>query len=132
MELPGIVTNVTDFGAFVDFGIKQNGLIHVSRMGSVDADGRHRRVARPSDVLKVHQHVRVRVVDVDLQRSRIALELLLISSQRSTSRPAHARFRTDGAVRIVMVLIINDFSFSVAHLTMFESAQMCSALCKSL
>ena len=76
MELPGIVTNVTDFGAFVDFGIKQNGLIHVSRMGSVGADGRHRRVARPSDVLKVHQHVRVRVVDVDLQRSRIALELI--------------------------------------------------------
>lgn len=76
MELPGIVTNVTDFGAFVDFGIKQNGLIHVSRMGSVGADGRHRRVARPSDVLKVHQHVRVRVIDVDLQRNRIALELL--------------------------------------------------------
>ena len=76
MELPGIVTNVTDFGAFVDFGIKQNGLIHVSRMGAPGPDGRRRRVARPGDVLKVHQHVRVRVVDVDLQRSRIALELL--------------------------------------------------------
>jgi hypothetical protein len=53
---------------------------------------------------------------------------LLISSQRSTSRPAHARFRTDGAVRIVMVLIINDVSFSAAHLVMFESAQMCSGV----
>ena len=76
MELPGIVTNVTDFGAFVDFGIKQNGLIHVSRMGQVGKDGRRRRVARPSDVLKVHQHVRVKVVDVDLKRGRIALELI--------------------------------------------------------
>lgn len=76
MELPGIVTNVTDFGAFVDFGIKQNGLIHVSRMGAVGADGRRCRVTRPSDVLKVHQHVRVRVIEVDLKRGRIALELI--------------------------------------------------------
>jgi len=70
MELPGIVTNITDFGAFVDFGIKQNGLIHVSKMG------RGRRVNSPSEVLKIHQHVKVRVVDVDLRRQRIALELL--------------------------------------------------------
>jgi len=70
MELPGIVTNITDFGAFVDFGIKQNGLIHVSKMG------RGRRVSSPSEVLKIHQHVKVRVVDVDLRRQRIALELL--------------------------------------------------------
>lgn len=70
MELPGIVTNVTDFGAFVDFGIKQNGLIHVSKMG------RGRRVNSPSEVLKIHQHVKVRVIDVDLRRQRIALELI--------------------------------------------------------
>jgi len=70
MELPGIVTNITDFGAFVDFGIKQNGLIHVSRMG------RGRRVSSPSEVLKIHQHVKVRVVDLDMRRQRIALELL--------------------------------------------------------
>ena len=76
MELPGIVTNVTDFGAFVDFGIKQNGLIHVSRMGTAGPDGRRRRVARPSDVLKVHQHVRVKVIGIDLKRGRIALELM--------------------------------------------------------
>ncbi len=68
MELPGIVTNVTNFGAFVDFGIKQNCLIHISKLG--------RRVASVADVLKVHQHVRVRVIDVDLKRSRIALELI--------------------------------------------------------
>lgn len=76
MELPGIITNVTDFGAFVDFGIKQNGLIHVSRMGTVGPDGRRNRVSRPSDAVRLHQHVRVRVVEVDLQRGRIALELL--------------------------------------------------------
>jgi len=70
MELPGIVTNITDFGAFVDFGIKQNGLIHVSKMG------RGRRVSSPSEVLKIHQHVMVKVADVDLRRQRIALELI--------------------------------------------------------
>ncbi len=68
MELPGIVTNVTNFGAFVDFGIKQNGLIHISKLG--------RRVASVADVLKVHQHVRVRIIDIDLKRGRIALELI--------------------------------------------------------
>jgi len=70
MELPGIVTNVTDFGAFVDFGIKQNGLIHVSKMG------KGRRVSSPTDVLKVQQHIQVRVIDIDLRRGRIALELI--------------------------------------------------------
>lgn len=70
MELPGIITNVTDFGAFVDFGIKQNGLIHVSKMS------RGRRIKSPSEAVKVHQHVKVRVLDVDLRRGRIALELL--------------------------------------------------------
>lgn len=70
MELPGIVTNVTDFGAFVDFGIKQNGLIHISRM----CPGK--RIKSPSDVVKVHQHVKVRVIEVDLRRGRIALELV--------------------------------------------------------
>lgn len=70
MELPGIVTNVTDFGAFVDFGIKQNGLIHISKMGV------GRRIKSPSEVVKLHQHVKVRVLEVDLRRSRIALELI--------------------------------------------------------
>lgn len=70
-ELPGIVTNITDFGAFVDIGIKRSGLIHVSRM----LPGRRGGV-RPSDVLKVHQHVKVRVVEIDLERGRIGLELV--------------------------------------------------------
>ncbi len=69
MELPGIVTNITAFGAFVDIGIKQNGLIHASQMG---VKGQ----ADPSRILKLHQQVRVTVLSVDLDRSRIGLRLL--------------------------------------------------------
>lgn len=69
MELPGIVTNITAFGAFVDIGIKQNGLIHVSQMGV-------KGLADPSKVLKLHQKVKVTVVSVDMDRSRIGLRLM--------------------------------------------------------
>ena len=69
MELPGIVTNITAFGAFVDIGIKQNGLIHASQMGV-------KGMADPSKVLKLHQKVKVTVVSVDLDRARIGLRLL--------------------------------------------------------
>ncbi len=69
MELPGIVTNITAFGAFVDIGIKQNGLIHASQMG---VKGQ----ADPSKVLKLRQQVRVNVLSVDLDRNRIGLRLL--------------------------------------------------------
>ena len=69
MVLPGIVTNITAFGAFVDIGIKQNGLIHVSKMGV-------RHLTDPSKVLKLHQHVQVEVIGVDFDRSRIALRLV--------------------------------------------------------
>ena len=69
MELPGIVTNITAFGAFVDIGIKQNGLIHVSQMGV-------RHLTDPTKVLKLHQHVKVEVIGVDMERNRIALKLL--------------------------------------------------------
>ena len=69
MELPGIVTNITAFGAFVDIGIKQNGLIHVSQMG---VKGQ----ADPSKILKLRQQVKVAVVSVDLDRGRIGLRLL--------------------------------------------------------
>ncbi len=68
MELPGIVTNITAFGAFVDIGIKQNGLIHASQMGV-------KGLADPSKVLKLRQQVKVTVLSVDLDRSRIALRL---------------------------------------------------------
>ena len=69
MELPGIVTNITNFGAFVDIGIKQNGLIHVSNMAD-------RFVSNPNEILKLHQHVKVKVLEVDIKRGRIQLKLL--------------------------------------------------------
>ncbi len=69
MELPGIVTNITAFGAFVDIGIKQNGLIHASQMGV-------KGMADPSKVLKLRQHVKVTVLSVDLDRERIGLRLI--------------------------------------------------------
>ncbi|MBO7644326.1 MAG: helix-hairpin-helix domain-containing protein, partial [Bacteroidales bacterium] len=68
MELPGIVTNITAFGAFVDIGLHDNGLVHVSTMGP--------RGTNPSSVVKLHQHVRVKVLGVDLERGRISLKLI--------------------------------------------------------
>ncbi|MBR2162349.1 MAG: RNA-binding transcriptional accessory protein [Bacteroidales bacterium] len=69
MELPGIVTNITAFGAFVDIGIKQNGLIHASQMGV-------KGMADPSRIVKLHQQVKVAVISIDLDRGRIGLRLL--------------------------------------------------------
>ncbi|MBO4605034.1 MAG: RNA-binding transcriptional accessory protein [Bacteroidales bacterium] len=68
MELPGIVTNITNFGAFVDIGLHENGLIHVSQMGV-------RGPVDPTRVVKLHQHVKVEVVSIDLDRKRIGLRL---------------------------------------------------------
>lgn len=66
MELPGIVTNITAFGAFVDIGVHEQGLIHISKFG--------RRITSPSDVVKLHQHITVEVTDIDLDRKRISLK----------------------------------------------------------
>ena len=68
MIVPGIVTNVTEFGAFVDIGIKQDGLVHISNMSSSY-------VSDPSKVVKLHQHVMVKVLDVDIERRRIQLSM---------------------------------------------------------
>ena len=68
MILPGIVTNITNFGAFVDIGVHQDGLVHISQMAN-------RRIAHPTDVVKLHQHVTVKVIEVDHRRHRIALSL---------------------------------------------------------
>lgn len=68
MELQGIVTNVTNFGAFVDLGIHINGLIHVSQMSD-------RRVADPTTILKIHQPIKVKVLSIDMDRERISLSL---------------------------------------------------------
>ena len=69
MELPGIVTNITNFGAFVDIGIKENGLVHISNMSE-------RFISNPADVVSVHQHVKVRVLEVDTNRKRVQLKLI--------------------------------------------------------
>lgn len=71
MELPGIVTNITAFGAFVDIGLHENGLIHVSQMR-----GKERGHVDPSKVLRLHQHVTVSVISIDLDRKRIGLRLV--------------------------------------------------------
>ena len=68
MKLPGVVTNVTGFGAFVDLGVHQDGLIHISRLSD-------RFVSNPSDIVKIQQRVWVTVLEVDLERKRIALSL---------------------------------------------------------
>ena len=68
MVLPGIVTNITNFGAFVDIGVHQDGLVHISQMAN-------RRIAHPLDVVKLHQHVQVRVIEVDRRRNRISLSM---------------------------------------------------------
>jgi uncharacterized protein len=68
MVLPGIVTNITNFGAFVDIGVHQDGLVHISQMAN-------RRIAHPLDVVKLHQHIQVRVIEVDRRRNRISLSM---------------------------------------------------------
>ena len=73
MVLPGIVTNITAFGAFVDIGVHQDGLVHVSQMAN-------RRVNDPNEVVHLHQHLKVRVLEVDLRRHRISLSLKGIES----------------------------------------------------
>lgn len=68
MELPGIVTNITNFGCFVDIGIKENGLVHVSQLAD-------RFVSNPADVVRIHQHVQVKVMSIDHERKRIQLTM---------------------------------------------------------
>ena len=68
MELPGIVTNITKFGAFVDVGVKQDGLVHISQLAD-------RFIKDPNDIVKIHQHVKVKVIEVDISRNRIQLSM---------------------------------------------------------
>ncbi|NOZ34081.1 MAG: RNA-binding transcriptional accessory protein [Chlorobi bacterium] len=68
MVLPGIVTNITNFGAFVDVGIKQDGLVHISNI-------KNEFIKNPADVLKLHQHVQVKVISIDTVRKRIGLSM---------------------------------------------------------
>jgi uncharacterized protein len=68
MKLPGIITNITAFGAFVDIGVHQDGLVHISQLAD-------RYIKNPTDVVKVQQKVTVRVLEVDLPRQRISLSM---------------------------------------------------------
>jgi len=68
MELPGIVTNITNFGAFIDIGVKQDGLVHISQLAN-------RFVKDPNEIVKLHQHVKVKVLEVDAARKRIQLTM---------------------------------------------------------
>ncbi len=74
MELNGIINNITAFGAFVDIGVHESGLVHVSQLAD-------KRVANPHDVVKIKQRVRVRVLDVDLRRRRISLTMKGVSQK---------------------------------------------------
>ncbi len=96
MKLPGIVTNITNFGAFVDIGVHQDGLVHVSEMASGY-------VKNPADVLKVQQKVTVKVLEVDLARKRIQLSLRL-----GTDKPVHKKpkkFTKDDADKKLKMLM---------------------------
>ena len=81
MELPGIVTNLTRFGAFVDIGVKQDGLVHVSEIA-------HRFIQDPSEVLKLNQQVKVKVLEVDLMRKRI-----MLSIKQTEAAPARMQYK---------------------------------------
>lgn len=84
MVLEGVVTNVANFGAFVDIGVHQDGLVHISQLAD-------RFVKDPNDVVKVGQVVRVRVTEIDIKRSRIALSMRSSSSDSPSSRPNKER-----------------------------------------
>lgn len=77
MELPGIVTNITKFGAFVDVGVKQDGLVHISQLAN-------KFISDPNDVVKLNQHVRVKVLEVDTARNRISLAMKGISQKKNS------------------------------------------------
>ena len=68
MVIPGIVTNITNFGAFVDVGVKQDGLVHISQLAD-------RYISDPNEVVKIHEHVKVKVLSVDADRKRIQLSM---------------------------------------------------------
>ena len=75
MVLPGIITNITNFGVFVDIGVHNDGLVHISQITN-------RYISSPTDVVKLHQHVQVKVIEVDLQRKRIALSMRLNENEK--------------------------------------------------
>jgi uncharacterized protein len=92
MQLPGIITNITAFGAFVDIGVHQDGLVHISEMAD-------KFVKDPSQVVNVHQQVMVTVLDVDVERNRIGLSMKRSSDRKPSAKriPARKRRATSAA-----------------------------------
>ena len=86
MVVPGVVTNLTRFGAFVDIGVKQDGLVHVSEIA-------HKYISDPAEVLKLNDKVMVKVLEVDIPRSRIALSIK--QTQEAPARPQHPHQNTN-------------------------------------
>lgn len=97
MKLPGIVTNITNFGAFVDIGVHQDGLVHISEM----ADGY---VKNPADVLKVSQRVTVKVLEVDLARKRIQLSLRTGSGEKKMEKKPKTLHKEDADKKLKELL----------------------------
>lgn len=86
MEVPGIVTNLTRFGAFVDIGVKQDGLVHVSEIA-------HKYITDPAEVLKLNQQVKVKVLEVDILRKRIQLSIKQAIPRPATTKAASGNYR---------------------------------------
>ena len=87
MTVPGLVTNITNFGAFVDIGVKQDGLVHISQLSNTY-------VSDPNQVVKLQQKVMVTITEVDVSRKRIALSMKgqAPARERETSRPQPLQF----------------------------------------
>lgn len=92
MELPGVVTNLTRFGAFIDIGVKQDGLVHVSEIA-------HKYISDPSEVLSLQQKVHVKVLEVDIVRKRIALSIKQTQPVPSVSTTNHAAPKKKNTIR---------------------------------
>jgi uncharacterized protein len=84
MKLPGIVTNITNFGAFVDIGVHQDGLVHLSQITN-------RFIKDPNEVLKVHQKIQVTVTEVDINRKRISLSMKDNEPKSEQRKPGYRR-----------------------------------------
>lgn len=108
MKLPGVVTNITAFGAFVDVGVHQDGLVHISQLAD-------RFVNDPNDVVKLHQKVRVTVLEVDHKRKRIALSMRAGTQKNghktsSASKKAHRKKRGQGSNKNPKSVFNNPFA----------------------
>ena len=106
MILPGIVTNLTRFGAFVDIGIKQDGLVHISEMA-------HRYISDPSEVLKLNQQVQVKVLEVEASRNRISLSIKQATPEGEKTQAGQAKKVEKKPIKPATV---NNFSDALANL----------------